>query len=190
MAKSKALSGYSIQLRTKSYIKHFLTFYYGDPVDLSADKELYQNLRRRLSKKSLRFEKRGVSDRMYSSVVEIMISEDDFYRFGWELSNTDIIAFNHDIEATVKFYMRNIISIYETIMTQKEAILLFQERFGFIEDIWSYESIKKDYFRNCNYAKFKIIPKITIELEKIVLEHLSAKGTFVPLEIINHENIK
>lgn len=187
MVKSEATT-YSIQLRSKTYIKHYLTMNYGNPVDLRQNKDLYNNLRRRLNKKSLRFEKRGVSDRMYSVITEIVITEDDFYRYGWELSNTDIIALNRDIEAQVKFFMRSVVGIYETIMPQKDAIALFQERFGFTEDIWSYEAIKKDYFRNSNTEKIKLFPKLSIHFEKIILEHLSNQGTYVQQTHAQHEN--
>jgi len=179
MAKSKTTQPqFTILLPSKPYVKHFLSVNYGSPVDLRKDRILNNNLRNRLRKHCLRHEKRGISLRMYSEKTEIIISEDDFYRYGWELSNTDIIALNRDIEAHVKLFMRNIIATYETVMLQKDAILLFQDRFGFSEDIWSYEAIKKDYWRNSPCEKIKLYPKITAEIEKIVLEHLSAHGTF------------
>lgn len=133
----------TIKLPTKTYIGHYLITNFGNPVDLKNDRELYSNLRKRLCKKSMRFEKRGLSPVMYCKTVDILISEDDFYRYGWELSITDIIALNREIEAKVKFFMRSMVSTYETIMHQKDAIQLFQERFGYSEDIWSYEAIKK-----------------------------------------------
>ncbi len=181
MAKSNPCTGssFTITLPSKPYIRHFLVTNYGTPVDLRKNRTLNYNLRRRLRKHCLRHEKRGISLRMYSAIIEIAISDDDFYRYGWELSNTDIIALNRDIEAHVKLFMRNMVATYETIMQQKEAILLFQERFGFSEDIWAYEAIKKDYFRNCPYEKVKLFPKLVSEMEKIVLERLSAQGTFV-----------
>ncbi len=168
-----------VTIPTKPYVKHFLHLNYGNPVDLTKSPELYANLRNRLQRKIARCDTRKIPQWLYSTTVDFLITDDDFYRYGWELTITDIRNFNHDIEARTKFFMRFMVSSYESIMPQKDAIRLFQDRFGFHEDIWAFGSIKKDYFRNCNSPKFKIIDIISAEIEKKSLEHLSAMGTNV-----------
>jgi hypothetical protein len=106
------------------------------------------------------------------------------------MSDTDIRGFNRDIEGRAKFFMRYVISTYEAIMNQKQAIRLFQDRFGYTEDIWSFDSIKKDYFRNHNSEKIRIVDYITAELERKTLEQLSELGTISNSLISSQTSVK
>jgi hypothetical protein len=180
----------TITIPCKPYVKHFIVINYGDPADLTKCRDLYQDLRKRLSKKALRWQSRKINLSIYSQKIEIIISEDDFYRFGWEMSDTDIRGFNRDIEGRAKFFMRYVISTYEAIMNQKQAIRLFQDRFGYTEDIWSFDSIKKDYFRNHNSEKIRIVDYITAELERKTLEQLSELGTISNSLISSQTSVK
>lgn len=167
----------TISIPCKPYVKHFLSINYGTPVDLSKTQDLYKNLRTRLKDKNTNIKSREIAKWLYSETVIINITEDDFYRYGWELSTHNIRGFNCDIEARAKFFMRNIVAVYEAIMSIKEAITYFQDRFGFTEDIWPYDSIKKDYYRNKVGENCSIIKLIGQELEKKSLENLSRMGT-------------
>lgn len=167
----------TISIPSKPYVKHFLSINYGTPVDFSKANDLYKNLRSRLKDKNINFKSREIPKWLYSETVIIHITEDDFYRYGWELSTHNIRGFNYDIEARVKLFMRNIVGVYEAVMPLNEAITHFQDRFGFTEDIWPYDSIKKDYYRNKVGENCSIIKLIGQELEKKSLENLSRMGT-------------
>lgn len=67
--------------------------------------------------------------------------------------------------------MRDTVEIYENIMIQKEAILLFQEEFGYSEEIWPYESIKKDYYRSVVPNR----PSLRMEIQKQIKKYIDNK---------------
>ncbi len=178
---------FSISILSKPYVKHFLVLQFGDPSDLSKNPRLNNFFRGLLKKRRNDSNKKALA-KIYCVKVEILISENDFYRYGWELNRAELIAFNREIEEQAKFFMRTSVAMYENLMPQKEAILLFQERFGFSEDIWNYEAIKKDYFRNCVPHRVKIFPEIISKLEDFFLLKLSDLGTFSNLKNFINEN--
>lgn len=100
------------------------------------------------------------------------------------MTKTDTVYFGRELENRVKFLMRNIVSMYMAFMPQKNAIMLFQENFGYTEEIWSYDSIKKDYFRNGPHQRVDFLKEITIKTEHIILGNLSDLGT------ISHKLVK
>ena len=176
---------YTITIPVKSYNKRFLILNYGEPANLTKNPRLNNFFRRCLKKPSLTYDNthyKEISKRHYSEKIEILITESDFYRHGWELSRTDTIAFNREIEEITKFFMRNTIALYENLMPQKDAIIRFQNQFGFHEDVWTYEAIKKDYFRNCVPHRVKILPEIIKKLEDFFLLKLSDLGTHSTLK--------
>ncbi len=179
-------------LPVKPYVKRFLELNYGDPVDLKNDKKLYKLFRRCLIKPQITYDNTRCAEisNYYNENVNIIISEDDFYRYGWELSKTDIVAFGREIESNVKFFMKNIVSYYTSHMDFSKAINIFQEKYGFTEDIWSYESIKKEFQRNGLKMKIEFKTEITEKIEKIILLNLSEKGTISTQMINNYAGSK
>ncbi len=167
---------FTITIPIKPYVKRYLVMNYSEPANLSTDQQLNNYFRRLLKKPVFRHDKyydnllQG-SDTYYSEKIEIIISESDFYRYGWELTKTNIVAFNGEIESRVKHFMRNTVHIYENLLSQKDAILRFQEEFGFTEDIWPYESIKKDYYR------YMVPHRVNIkqEMEQLILKKINKK---------------
>jgi hypothetical protein len=181
---------FTVQLPCKPYVKHFLTINFGSPAELASDHNLLISFRKKLRKSNTRFDSKiaELPNNYYSALADICISQDDFYRYGWELSKTDIIAFGKEVEAQAKFFMRNVVFFYESLMPQKNAILKFQERFGFTEDIWSYESIKKDYYRNQAGERFNLVAEISKTFEKKIMVRLSDLGTISPKMMLQYEN--
>jgi hypothetical protein len=167
---------FTVTIPCKPYVRHFLVTKHCDPANLAPDRHLNNLFRRMLKKPCSRYDK-YYQDLLqspgtyYSCTIEIIISESDFYRYGWELTKTDVVAFNGEIEGRVKQLMRSQVELFENIMTQKEAILRFQEIFGFTEDVWPYESIKKDYYRSVVPNKFNIRE----EMIRFISEKLSQK---------------
>ncbi|MEI8049509.1 MAG: hypothetical protein WCI92_19180, partial [Bacteroidota bacterium] len=85
--------------------------------------------------------------------------------------------------------MRNMISFYMTLMNERDAILNFQNKFGFTEDIWPFDSIKKNYSRSVNKdAKFIYSKDLSVKLENLLLVSLSDVGNLLPAAINNYEN--
>jgi hypothetical protein len=182
---------YTVSIPIKPYSKRFLVLNYGEPADLSKNPRLNNLFRRFLKKPRYTFDKshlKTISQKYYSEQVEIFISENDFYRYGWELSRTDTIAFNREIEELTKFLMRMTVSMYENLMMQRDAILRFQEKFGFSEDIWPFESIKKDYCRHMVPHRVRILPEIINKMDDYFMLKLSDLGTFTTFKQKQHEN--
>lgn len=135
----------------KRYVKRFLEHNFGSPADLTRDAELYEDLRSRLVTPSRRRDSRvdyACLDK-YEDEVKIRIAEDDFYRYGWELTNTDIVRFNRRIELRVKLLMHSVVSSYLSMgIHLNMAVSYFQAKFDYGEDVWKKESIIKDCQRN------------------------------------------
>jgi len=178
----------TIELPCKPYVKQFLELNYGSPIELKPDRVLFTNFLRCLKKPNKRYDyKKADVPSLYSEITRIVISEDSFYRYGWELTRTDIIAFGKEIECRVKFFMRQMVSQYSTVMNLKDSIYMFQTRFGFTEEIWSYESIKKDFYRNGPKSKTDLGSFLAKRFEQISLENLSSLGTISQTLITDHE---
>ena len=173
---------FTLLLPTKPYVHQFLSQNYGNPADISADLRLQNLLRRYLRKPSRRrhvpYAKLKLSK--YSCESRIVITSDDFYRYGWELTRKDSIAFNRELENRAKFFMRNMVSLYSSFMNLKDAILLFQENFNYPEDTWSYDSIRKDFDRHAGIPVTSFASQIIEKTESIFLGNLSELGTISP----------
>lgn len=175
-----------LTIPVKPYVKHYLNMAYGDPVVLTKNPRLNNFIRRALKKPSSRYDNRyskQFSKNFYAETIEIFISEDDFYRYGWEITRTDTVAFNREVEEIVKFFMRTFVAMYENFMQQKKAIIKFQDRFGFTEDIWSFDAIKKDYYRNSTNNRLQLMPELLIKVEDFFLVKLSQIGTYSHLAL-------
>jgi hypothetical protein len=83
--------------------------------------------------------------------------------------------------------MRTFVGGYSMVMELQSAILRFQEETGFYEDIWKFESIRKDLQRN-QPDKVDISKEIIAQIKKISLGNLSKLGTLSPEAIKYYEN--
>lgn len=173
------MSKFIINIPCKPYVKRYLELKFGTTggktIDIS-DKALYTELRSKLKKKSYRHEKtyNKLVLKRYSDEIAVTISQDDFYRYGWELSKTDIVHLNRIFEGRAKLLMYSFVGIHcATGISLSESIELFQEKYGFTEDIWPKESIYKDCQRNLDIEKNYIIKNISGLIDKITLAKLS-----------------
>lgn len=174
---------FSITIPCKPYVKRYLEVTYGTPVDFTKDKSLYPVFRKKLEKPSNKRNSTYKACRLdkYTETVECKILQTDFYEFGWELTITDIISFNKEMEGRAKMFMYLIISSRISFgMAQTDAIRYFQERFDFPEEIWPAESINKDCQRNLTVSKNEIIENISELIDKIITGKLSEKRTICP----------
>jgi len=183
---------FTVSVPVKPYVKRFLEINYGSPVDLTKDQKALKSFRALLRKPSVRFDYKYSDSIFYNKPeVEVYISEDDFYRYGWELTKTNIVAFNKYFEENAKFFMRTVIGIYTGIgLPLKNSIIKFQEKFGFDEDTWNYDSIKKDFYRKGYKFKIDYSDIIIQKIDKLFLENLSLKGTISHKLICSYENDK
>lgn len=167
---------FTIKIHCKKYVKAYLESNCGSPVDLRHLPDLLQDLRYCLAKKPGRREKAKVAE--WSDTVTIIIPTYYFYRYGWEFNKENELNFNRTVERRVKFLMRQYVALNHTLSLPVSACIReFQERFGFYEPIWGFESIKKDFVRNGHTIDLQKIRLLRTEMNKIFLTNLSDLGT-------------
>lgn len=183
-------------LPCKPYVKQYLLANFNAPdenwdeiINLSTDKELHEDFISRLGKQG-RWENKYKENTRYTAQVPVEIRKDDFYRYGWSLSNTDIVRFGVRIERRIK----QILFLYLDTnvcmgLPLSAAIRNFQNRFGFDDDSWSYDTIRRDYNRHSG-KKEADNETIFNYVDKIILGKLSDFGTISQQGRIAYENNK
>lgn len=181
-----------VHIQVKPYVRRFLEMNYGYPIVFTDDTAANRFFLKLLSKPST-LRDNAYSDQLctYTEEVEVVISEHVFFRNGWELTKTDTVAFGRYFEDRVKVFMRSFVGLYRSIgLPLKESILKFQDRFGFDEDTWSYQTIKKDFYRNGNIVAVDFDKEIFKKLEEINARNLYNLGTICKKIIQQYEDDK
>ncbi len=151
---------FTTDIHCKRYSAHFLKISYpsdNDVIDISDDKFLYPQLVARIGRPN--FKNKTKLSALYCVKIKLNISTRCFYRKGWQLSNENMVSFNKLIEAQCKHFMYLYVStmVAKEQITAKQAIINFQDEFGFTEEIWAYDSIWQEYNRkNKRYEKNRI----------------------------------
>ena len=179
-----------VHVQVKPYVRRFLELNYGTPVLIAKDPAAHRFLQELLRKPDTNRDKQYPEQICtYTDLAEIVISEHDFYRYGWELTKTDTVAFGRYFEDRAKTLMRNIVGVKVSAgLPLKTAIVNFQERYGFDEDTWSYETIKKDFNRNGFLERIDFETEIFQKIERIVLRNLYGLGTISKSMITTYES--
>lgn len=171
-----------VWLPCKTYVKAWLVRNYSasdrkwpDGVNLSGNHILFTALKDKLRKPSNRYDKRMEVNSKYTERVPLEISEDVFYRNGWELTPTDINDINQRIEALIKMELRIFLEVHVMLMGNiTKSIQAFYAYSGFSEATWPEESIRRYYYRNCrrNPSKNNVISE---QISKIIMVNMSHK---------------
>ena len=129
-----------------------------------------------LAKKPYHREKAPLAN--YLDIATIIIPPDSFYRHGWELNKENILDFNKDVELKVKYMMRQYVAVNQALGAPiSNSIKAFQDKFGFSETVWPYDSIKKDFDRHGTRVQLRNIKRLKEEIHNIFLDNLSDLGT-------------
>lgn len=167
---------YTVKISVKPYVKAYLESNFGSPVDFRNDTELTGIINIMLKSGCAHLDRIVLAN--LAEKVEIRISKDTFYRHGYTITRTDTLRFNSLIEERIKFYSRMYISYHNSIGDSiTKCIRDFQELYGFSEDVWSYDSIKKDYQRHGSSAVKTITNNFKADFHNIFMERLSQFGT-------------
>lgn len=171
---------FEVVIKVSGYAKQYLINNCGNPVDLSQLPDLNKIFVQKLRKPLFRHESLNMASN--TEYVCIVISEDTFRRYGWELTKTDQMDFNNIVERRVKFIMRNFVASKSAIgQPIAKVIRDFQEKFNFPEEVWSYEAIKKDLFRHTEIKRNpdieSFIQSFDRKLYKMFVDNLSDSGT-------------
>jgi hypothetical protein len=143
----------TITIPCKPYVKRFLINSFGNPADLSYDRNIYTTFRLLLSRRVHRNAKRvnfkEYGKLIYHEEVEVAINEETFQRYGFSIHRKAVIDFNLFLEAYIKNMARLFILNCQSFgMKRMEAIREFQNTFGFSEDDFPTENILQDIKRN------------------------------------------
>ena len=196
-------SGKTITIRTKPYVKQFLIQNYGYPVNLysCANAFIYPfrsylrmpdnySLPSRVRPGKRPMPKIRPSFPNSQSDVEVIfvISSYDFYHYGWEIHSLHVCALNTAFEQAAKMFMRTFVTIHTVITgSQSTSIRKFQSRYDYPDDIWDYQSIKKDLYRNSIDVEIDFEKEIFEKIQKIIMYNLYSLGTLSKKNHFNHE---
>ncbi|HBB92971.1 MAG TPA: hypothetical protein DC042_14970 [Bacteroidales bacterium] len=187
--KNKLQSFKSIEVPCKPYVKRFLVQNFGDPVNLYSIQNQYIYLFRSfLAKPCKRRDKKLAFKSTLTDSVEFMISDTDFYHYGWEISVTDMSTLNSTFEQAAKIFMRSCISIDASISGNlAQSIRRFQDLYEYPDSVWPFDSIKKDLDRNIPSDKIDFETEIYSKIQKIVMGILAKSGTITKINPITNE---
>lgn len=178
-----------ISVPVKPYVKRFLHLNYGDPVFFHADQNDYNFLRKCLADSRRREPKIPEYLSPYKDAVTILLSERDFYRYGWDLTYSNVVKFGNYFERRTKAFMRTMVGVNHCLgMPINLSIYKFQEDYYFEESVWSYDSIRKDFYRNGHIQEIDWKGEVSRKIEKIVMTNLSSQGTLSQSFIKDYEN--
>lgn len=168
-----------VTVPVKPYVKRFIEINFGSPANFTTNVEENKFFLSLLRKPDTSRDKQYPEQLFnYTATIEIVISQHDFYRYGWELTRTDVVAFGKHFEEKTKFMMRSFVGVYVAAgMPIFKSINLFQERFLFDDTHWDYQSIKKDFYRNGTNAKIDFGNEIFSKIDEILLRNLYTLGT-------------
>ena len=171
-------------------MKRFLEINFGEPGDLSKDpllqNILIQYLRKPNKRDLARYDSRTIQ---YSELYRVRLSEFHYRKFGNSLTKPDVVSFCKMVEKRAKLFMRNLVGVNIALgLPIFIAINKFQEQYGFDEDTWAFESIKKDFYRNGIYDKVDFEQEIFSKIEQILLVQLSESGTITHKAVKAYEN--
>ena len=186
-------SGKYIVIPCKPYVKQFLIQNFGYPVNFYSVANPYTYLFRtylhlpddpegkaqvKRGKRPKPKVKPSFTNSELDVPVEFVISEHDFYRYGWEMDPIHITALNTIFEQAAKLFMRTSITIDTAISgSQATSIRRFQDRYGYPDEIWNFQSIKKDLDRNTIRQEIGFDTEIYDKIQKILMHNLYKLGT-------------
>jgi hypothetical protein len=171
-----ATDHFVIEIPCKLYIRAYIEHNCGSPADLFQLPGLVCELKNGLKRKISNRENEALA--RYTEKVKVIIPNDIFYRYGWEMNKESQMAFNRIAEIQVKFLMRQYITLNRAMgATLTESIKSFQDKFGFQDCVWNFDSIKKDFYRNGGVIQYKTIKILREEMNKIFLAEMSRLGT-------------
>lgn len=167
---------FTCQIPVKPYIKAYIENNCGIPSDLRQLPEVHEQFINSL--KYPKFHRDSQAKCNYGETIEVIITDDTFYRHGWQISRTDCIRFNQKCEALIKFNSRQFIMANASLgIPVHKCIREFQSKFLFTEDTFPFATIKRDYNRHCAKVPIKFIRDFNAEINIILLDNLFSLGT-------------
>lgn len=178
---------FTITFPCKPLVRVFIQQNYGSPAHLYKDKGVMALVRLGLSRKDCHNNHLAIHKDIYSDTVTLSVSEDDFNRYGGTLTYNTVLFLNQLFEDRLKKMMISWCSAqYSYGMKPFDTINKFQEKFGYPEEIWKFESIYK-YCQRKNAFTKEFRNEMQERITKIILENLSAQRTITKQAKLTYE---
>lgn len=184
-----------VWIHVKPYVKKYLlkNFRVTDQnwkalVNLSQDRELSTFIDISLKKPSRRYDNRLMESKMYPCRIAVEISKESFYRNGWVLTPTDERRLNNLLEVRCQVIAKTFLSThYMWTGNLAECIRKLYHVFGWTEDDWDRDTIRKMWLRDKNLPKINICSELFKEKTKFLLVQLSKTGTLTEKAKLEYE---
>ncbi|HYC27874.1 MAG TPA: hypothetical protein VEB42_03645 [Chitinophagaceae bacterium] len=144
------MKGYiPVEIPTKRYIKAYLCANLGEKPIMTSDHKIgnkfYDLLHNKRNERKSEF-----SNKRYNAKVRLFVNYHTFTHRGANLHETNIKNFNLFVEKEVKEKFYDLMDFYIEVLPSFEANLpLVRKKLGIIlDDDWSDDSMKKDYYRH------------------------------------------
>lgn len=150
---------FTMTIPCKFYVANYLINNGGNPVDLSVFPDLYYIFKNKLTREHINEKRKPQIAK--PATVTVIIPNDWFYRYGFNLSTEDAKEFVLKAEMQLKQKMRQYVLMKRSFGNSiASAIRDFQEEFALYEPVWPFESIKKDYDRHVSPEKGRVLKDI------------------------------
>lgn len=165
---------------------------YADLVDIRRDPQLNLLFTSRLQKPAFRREKAldaaGCNSRRPCR-IPLLISREQFTRYGWALSMTDEATLCRVLEVRCRTILLTYLSsLYYIYGNLARCIEIFYRRFHFDDDTWPTDSIRKIWLREHHTSKKTLKNDFLQKIDEIVLANLSKNGTITSQGLTIYEN--
>lgn len=136
----------TIELPVKPYIRNYLEVNFGKPVKLTRESHVGKFFFLLTESTSRRHDKKYSP---YKDRVNIVITENAYLRNGSLITPTGIMDFNNFMEDLIKIQLFTYIDALRESSTinLKSAFERYRDKFEIDESSFSYENIKKTYYR-------------------------------------------
>lgn len=180
--KERKKERFAVWMSCKGYVRKWLIANFNTEdenwpvlIDLSRNKALRKAFLSGLSRNSTRRD--NTTKGRYTARVPIEITEDEFYRYGWELTRTETLAFNTLLEREVKTMLHTFNAMLSvTGLTIAARIERFRRATGITEFDWDTDSIRKELQRNAHISGEADFEQMAKKIERNVWAMLSQSG--------------
>ena len=185
-----------IWMPCKGYVKRWLLANFNKPdhrwpeiVNLRADKVLqnsfYNHLRRNYSPRG---EQRDLGTR-YPEQVAIEYTKTAVDRYGWSLTDRELIEFNNELEARVRLLMRNYVMALRSMgVPVGKCIQSLRQMTGITEWDWSDDSIRRDLVRHIPKGIDRDFREILLKVRQNFCAQMTNLGQLTRQGYLNYVN--
>lgn len=171
---------YFVKHYVKPYVRKYLTgmfgcrrFRYDDLVDVSTDPLLWRELTSGLVKTDGP-ECSALPTSQRTCLVFLRITPDVFRRLGWDLTPSSACRLNMLLEQRCKTLLLTYLSaIYCVTGNLSRSIQMFYDRFGYDEEVWPVDSIRKIWYRERFVPKETFFDEITSKISDFIVHRMS-----------------